>query len=887
MAIRCKTIEYAFTSRTTTLAAGTRNDFSSITVYIPETASRTFLSVMVLVDYREDQSATGTDAGNRTIGIKLGAASFDDLTISETISSSFAPMQFSWIRDVTSYFTTNFGSGASQTCQVGIQQNTMITQSHTAKLVITYSYEDAVQDTLAKTVRIPLDSPITTLTNTLTEIGTNQIPVLTGGGSPFLPEASITVRDIWFEIWGCDESGAGLTDYNLALALDAEGEASMGTWESNQFVSRGYRLIWKRTDMTTTSAHAFKARTTTTGRCACPSILLCVTYEYSQYSSSTILNSLMMLMPQIAVRLPANDTSAEAHRSTLSFLVEEPGTVTLKQSAFSIRCNSQDVDAYTILTRAGSQSYRTYTLGIPTGSNSGLGDSGLMQRIDSGGAQGAGLTLARGENSLVVDAYSTTATADAESTPYNVMAMAFVNYHSDKHALGPEVHAHTRRLCLRDSLRTTGTLMLHTISYSPPVPEAQVWVVNAGVSANTFIEEDSCIFVQMEMKPGWRTILTNEHANGERQIQHPFGDVTPYFSRHTLDPDTSRTPLMTTRRWRVGITHRTTFATTSLTMSLQMYLTYSSMPIEAVRGVTPATPSLGVRLYRSDTRAYLYSATTKSTGEFVVLCHTDAIQHFGEAYVNGSSGGRSFDFAPTGFGWDSAWLPSGLSGLAIWLRDSVGITQSGTVSAWADQTANANNAAQGTGGLRPTYLADGGDGKAAISFDGTDDQLDITDAGSLGSTTAFSASVRIRTGATFPSNGTIIAQWGGTERFLMRVETGGNLVVSISNGSAGTATCSAVLAVSSWYLVTFTYDGSGTGNSGKLKVYINGALQVPSFAGTVPTSTGNPTTVLSLGSRNTASTYFNGYISEVVFVDGRAMTEDEILRHYWYRPRFG
>jgi hypothetical protein len=189
--------------------------------------------------------------------------------------------------------------------------------------------------------------------------------------------------------------------------------------------------------------------------------------------------------------------------------------------------------------------------------------------------------------------------------------------------------------------------------------------------------------------------------------------------------------------------------------------------------------------------------------------------------------------------------------------------------------------------LRPTYLADSGDGKAAISFDGTDDQLDITDSASLGSTTAFSVSCWIRTGATFPSNGTIIAQWGATERFLMRVETGGNLVVSISNGSAGTATVSAALAVSTWYLLTFTYDGSGSGNSGKLKVYINAALQVPSFSGTVPTSTGNPTTVLSLGSRNTASTYFNGYIAEVVFVDGRAMTEDEIMRHYWYRPRFG
>jgi hypothetical protein len=67
LAIRTKTIEYAFDRRNTTLAAGTRHDFAAITINIPETTSRAFLSVMVLTNFREDHAAGGTNAGDQTI----------------------------------------------------------------------------------------------------------------------------------------------------------------------------------------------------------------------------------------------------------------------------------------------------------------------------------------------------------------------------------------------------------------------------------------------------------------------------------------------------------------------------------------------------------------------------------------------------------------------------------------------------------------------------------------------------------------------------------------------------------------------------------------------------------------------------------------------------
>ena len=41
----------------------------------------------------------------------------------------------------------------------------------------------------------------------------------------------------------------------------------------------------------------------------------------------------------------------------------------------------------------------------------------------------------------------------------------------------------------------------------------------------------------------------------------------------------------------------------------------------------------------------------------------------------------------------------------LWLRADAGVTQSGTVSAWADQSGNGLNAVQGNGTLQPTYSA--------------------------------------------------------------------------------------------------------------------------------------------------------------------------------------
>ena len=74
------------------------------------------------------------------------------------------------------------------------------------------------------------------------------------------------------------------------------------------------------------------------------------------------------------------------------------------------------------------------------------------------------------------------------------------------------------------------------------------------------------------------------------------------------------------------------------------------------------------------------------------------------------------------------WNPSLIS-TALWLdaADIATITLNGsTVSQWNDKSGNGRNASQGTAGQQPTYTSNSQNGYGMISFDGSNDNLDIS-----------------------------------------------------------------------------------------------------------------------------------------------------------------
>ena len=72
-------------------------------------------------------------------------------------------------------------------------------------------------------------------------------------------------------------------------------------------------------------------------------------------------------------------------------------------------------------------------------------------------------------------------------------------------------------------------------------------------------------------------------------------------------------------------------------------------------------------------------------------------------------------------------------GLQLWLKADAGVSADGTgaVSAWNDQSPNANHAARITEGMTPTLVPNALNNKPVLRFDGVDDYLEVPDSDSL------------------------------------------------------------------------------------------------------------------------------------------------------------
>ncbi len=426
MAIRTNMVEYAFTQNEAGLAAATRYDFPAITLQVDEVNSRTFRSAIVEVTCI-DNAATAASVTSVLIGCKLGAAAFSDLTVTSTITNSGEHQSLFFIQDFTSYFNTNFGAGSSQTCQVGVNFGGLTTQNITVRLYITYEYDDTSATTRTKTVRIPLDSNLAALTTSLVSVGSNQIPNL----STFLPEASKVFRDMFFVV-DANTGANGTTTYTHGLALDAEAVDPDGTHQAALNSAVWYRRVWKRTDMTTGATHDIKSSVTSVagGTHNHQTVLLVVTYSYDHSASTSIMNSLM---------LPFNGREGYVGDSTDLTVVRHQvfipeTTPVLAQSAVYMNW-AIDANA-NLVVKIGSGTARTYTgaAGALT-----CGGFSVMHRFDAGAAQGSGLSIARGLNNIDVTLNSSSTTVRHSFLD----GVIYLNYTSDKHALGAGVHNHT------------------------------------------------------------------------------------------------------------------------------------------------------------------------------------------------------------------------------------------------------------------------------------------------------------------------------------------------------------------------------------------------------------------------------------------------------------
>ena len=442
MALRLNTIEYAFpqTTATQSFAAGAIQQFSQITVTIPETTNRTFISAYVDV-FTQDMQTAAASPTSRNFDFRVGGTGgyLKNLATS-TLTNSGEHQSYHFLLDVSSQFITNF-TGTSQVVDASFSIATIVSNNTSCKLVITYQWDD-VDNNRIKTVRIPIESS----TGGLNQILQNptggtyyQIPLL----DTFLPEASKAYKDIFFETWTNEGTNTAATPLNphLSFALNSEAGAPDASHANTQISARAYRRIWQRKDLSTNTYNQFKAKTDASANMAfytMPTVLN-VTYTYWEPSTSRVLNS-VVLAGADEVGYPGATTSTSLSRFSRPLHISENNPV-LKQSGVFFSLIDSGTSAVGFNVKVGNQPAFTKYNVMPAGIV-GCGGFYFMHNFDSSSRGGQGLTLSN-VGQLVIDWYTDSVTAGSTGT--NVSALLYLNYECDKSTLpgGSANHMHT------------------------------------------------------------------------------------------------------------------------------------------------------------------------------------------------------------------------------------------------------------------------------------------------------------------------------------------------------------------------------------------------------------------------------------------------------------
>ena len=94
-----------------------------------------------------------------------------------------------------------------------------------------------------------------------------------------------------------------------------------------------------------------------------------------------------------------------------------------------------------------------------------------------------------------------------------------------------------------------------------------------------------------------------------------------------------------------------------------------------------------------------------------------------------------------------------------------------------------------------------------------------------------------------------------------------------------TATVDGATSAATWFHLAVVFDGAGSGNSGRCKIYVNGAAQSPSYGGTFGTSLADTGSDLQLGAWATQSLYGDIRLDEVGWWS-RALSGSEVAQLY-------
>ncbi|MBY0425315.1 MAG: hypothetical protein K2Q22_06740, partial [Cytophagales bacterium] len=216
--------------------------------------------------------------------------------------------------------------------------------------------------------------------------------------------------------------------------------------------------------------------------------------------------------------------------------------------------------------------------------------------------------------------------------------------------------------------------------------------------------------------------------------------------------------------------------------------------------------------------------------------------------------------------------PGGVSGAFLWLDATRGISGTGTVSSWADQSGNVKDMTNGINS-NPVFNANAINFNPSVDFDGAVDYM-TRSTGILGTSIYSEFNTYIVSRTSNISNTQIIAfeatnNTGGTPKFSIQLPTNtGVLQYDVGNGqSAGGGRVSANWGgnTSNFYLWSLNSSiGTSTPSGSQKAIYSNGLLLGSNVNAFSMRGNNSP---FYLGSFSTSPGVFNGQLSEMILVN--------------------
>lgn len=206
-----------------------------------------------------------------------------------------------------------------------------------------------------------------------------------------------------------------------------------------------------------------------------------------------------------------------------------------------------------------------------------------------------------------------------------------------------------------------------------------------------------------------------------------------------------------------------------------------------------------------------------------------------------------------------------------------------------DSSANGLNGTL-NGGDNTSVLSVAGKINLALDMNGTDDYVSVSDNNALDFTTKMTVVLWYRPDA-LTVNEAIVCKWTYATQASWAFQTG----ISGSNqlacfigatlndaGVNNVQTSNAdLVADGTWYQIAFVYNGAGSTNSDKLKIYKNASLlSTGAFTGTIPSSLQNSSAPINIAFFGGILTRYNGATFDDVRIYGDALTVTQLAALY-------